>query len=383
MKEPFNKQLSILQVLPRLEMGGVERGTVDLVRALVNGRHHAFVASTGGTLVTDVVEAGGIHFDLPLYTKNPLKILINTYHLYKLIKKHNIDLIHCRSRAPAWSCWWATKMAHIAFITTIHGAYKTRPWIKKWYSRVMTKSHRVIAISDYIYNYILQLAPECKEKTVVIHRGIDIHYFDPAAVEESRLKMLKEKWGIIADKPIILFPARLTRLKNHTFLLKALRELSRHDFYCFIVGKGTSAYLKEVEDQIVSYKLEQKVRCVGACYDMPAAYLLADVVVQVAEHPEAFGRVVAEAQAMGVPVIAPACGGPQEILIDQVTGWLYNPSRLQEFLNSLQQALELSFLDKKKLASIARERVLKYFDSRTMLEKTLQVYLEVLQERSS
>jgi glycosyltransferase involved in cell wall biosynthesis len=149
------------------------------------------------------------------------------------------------------------------------------------------------------------------------------------------------------------------------------------------VGKGTSAYLKEVEDQIVSYKLEQKVRCVGACYDMPAAYLLADVVVQVAEHPEAFGRVVAEAQAMGVPVIAPACGGPQEILIDQVTGWLYNPSRLQEFLNSLQQALELSFLDKKKLASIARERVLKYFDSRTMLEKTLQVYLEVLQERSS
>lgn len=372
------QRLTVLQVLPRLEVGGVERGTVDLVQGLTAANIQAIVVSGGGQLVGDILKAKGLHLQLPVYSKNPLRILHNAYSLYRLIKEHSVSIIHCRSRAPAWSSWIAAKWAKIPFVTTIHGAYKTKPVFKKWYNNAMMKADKIIAISGYIESYIQQVAPKITNKICLIYRGVDCDYFNPKTVSPQRLETLTKQWELKPGLPLILCPARLTRLKNHVFLIQALKEVTALPFQCVIVGKGTANYIQELKNLIVSVGLQEKIYIKENCTDMPAAYLLADVVVQTANHPEAFGRVIAEAQAMGKPVLAPNKAGPQEIVILGKTGWLYEPNNKQSFLMHLKKIWALGQNNKNKLAEQTRANIIKNFDKKQMINATIAVYRQLI-----
>jgi glycosyltransferase involved in cell wall biosynthesis len=372
----------VLQVLPSLTTGGVERGTIDVAQALVAAGWRAVVASSGGALVREIERAGAAHVTLPVDSKNPLVIRRNIARLEQVIREYEVDLIHARSRAPAWSAYFAAKRAKRPFVTTFHGTYAIENRLKRWYNAIMTKGQRVIAISDFIGEHVVAEYGVARERVRVIHRGVDITSFDSARVSAERVIWMAREWRLPDGVPIIMLPGRLTRWKGQGVLIEAVARLARRDVCCLLVGadQGRAEYRRELEELVRARGLEGIVLSVDHCRDMPAAYMLADVVVSASTDPEAFGRVVAEAQAMGRPVIATDHGGAREIVRAGETGWLVPPGDAGALAEALAVALALDLPARQALGAAAIALVRASFNRERMCADTLAVYQEVLTE---
>ena len=371
----------VLQVLPSLGGGGVERGTVEMTAALTEAGWTALVVSSGGPMVRDIERAGGKHIQLPVHSKNFFVMRKNAKRIAAIVKEHGVDLIHARSRAPAWSAFWAAQQTGTPFVTTVHGPYSLGLPFKRLYNSIMTRGDRVIATSEFIRGYILDNYKKVDPDHIrVIHRGVNIDIFDPGKTTPARVIHLATTWRIPDGVPVVMLPGRLTRWKGHEILFNALALLKDRPVRCLIVGddQGRTAYRRELDAMVTKLGLQSVVHIVGGCRDMAAAYKLSDVVVSASTEPEAFGRVVAEAQAIGKPVIAPDHGAAPEILIPGVTGWLVPPSDPKSLADALTTALDLDTAARERLAQAAIARVHDNFTTKKMCDATIAVYRELL-----
>ena len=373
------KSYSVLQVLPHLNSGGLVSGAVEISEALQKTGMNSFVASAGGRREREITKAGGKVINFSLGSKNPIIMLLNVYKLSRIIKKYKINIIHARSRAPAWSAYFAAKKMGIPFVTTFHGTYSIQNKLKKKYNSIMVKSDRVIAISRFINNHILSNYNIDKDKIVTIHRGINIERFNYLKVADERLISLLKKFNIPEDSFVVLLPGRITRWKGHILLIEAIFKLQRSDIICLFVGdsQGRNKYYAELEKTLDKFKLKNNFRIIPNQSDMATIYKLADVVVSSSLDPEAFGRVIVEAQAMGRPTISANHGGGSEIIIDGLTGWLFKPGDADDLSDKINKALSLNKDNRDKLAINAIKRAKLNFNNETMCAKTLQVYAEL------
>ena len=371
----------VLQVVPELDVpGGTERSTVEIANALTAAGWQAIVASAGGAMQYQVESAGARHIQMPLKSKNPLQIRKNTKRLIELIEAESIDIIHARSRAPAWSAWHATQKTACHFITTFHGAYGTSGALKRRYNSIMTRGELVIANSQFTANHIMHTYPMEQKNLRVICRGVDISIYNPGAVTQARIIQLAGQWRLPDGKSVIMLPGRLTSWKGHPVLLEALTHLKRDDYVAVFVGdeQGRDDYRHQLERQVEQNGLGHIVRFAGPCRDMPAAYVSADVVVSASTKPEAFGRVIVEAQAMGRPVVAFEHGGAKETVLGGETGLLVEPGNAVELARALDAALDLTVERRQRMAEIAIPHIAENFTLDKMCDSTLAVYEEVL-----
>jgi glycosyltransferase involved in cell wall biosynthesis len=370
----------ILQVLPSLVTGGVERGTVEITRAIVEAGGAALVASAGGRMTVAVERAGGRHITLPLATKRPLAIWRNAERLTALIRAEGVTIVHARSRAPAWSGWLACRRTGAHFVTTYHGTYGENLPFKRRYNAVMAKGERVIAASRFIADLVVARHGVDRSRIRVIPRGVDPATFDPAAVSGDRMARLARAWRLPDDAVVVLLPGRLTSWKGQGVLIDAVARLTRRDVCCVLVGsdQGRRRYTARLIRQAEGLGIANRLRLAGECDDMPAALMLADVVVHASTEPEAFGRVVIEAQAMGRPVIASDLGGPVETVEQGVTGWRVAPGDAEALAAAIERVLELPADEREALGARAREAVLRGYTVAAMQAATLDVYREVI-----
>ena len=371
---------TVLQVVPRLVMGGVERGTIDVAAALVEYGWNAVVASEGGPMVRELERAGATHVTLPLASKNPFVIRNNIDRLVKLIVQHDVDIVHARSRAPAWSARYAAQRTGRRFVTTFHNAYGHASLLKRRYNAVMATGERVIAISQFVANHVATTYGVGRDRLRLIPRGVDVTRFESDSVSPERLVRLMHAWRLPDGAQTVLLPGRLTRWKGQLVFIEALARLARPDVNGVILGAGDAGYRRELEKAIAASGSGTTFRFVDDCADMAAAYMLADVVVSASVQPEGFGRVIIEAQAMGRPVIATAHGGAQETITPGDTGWLVPPGDAAALAAALKQVLDQD--PAARLAMSRREiaHVRAHFTSSLMAARTLTVYRELLPE---
>lgn len=372
----------VLQVLPDLDGGGgVERGTIDIARALGAAGWGALVASNSTRLAGRIDALGGRHCRLPVHSKNPLVMAANVRRLARLIEAMNVDIVHARSRAPAWSAYYAARATGRHFVTTMHGTHGTQAFYKRAYNAIMTRGERVIAISEFIARHIVETYGADPGRITVIPRGVDLDYFSPGAVSVERVVKLSRRWRLEDGAPVVMLPGRLTGWKGHAVLIQAMAHLTRRDAIGVMVGgeEGSEAYEKSLAAQAHELGLGGRVRFVGRCDDMPAAYMLADVVVSASTRPEAFGRVAAEAQAMGIPIVATDHGGSRETVLPGVTGWLVPPGAAEPMAEAIDQALKLDQSERETRASAGRRHVEAHFSLEMMCARTLAVYRDVLE----
>ena len=370
---------TVLQVLPALESGGVERGTIQMAQALAGADWRPLVASAGGAMVRELARIDAAHFELPLASKNYFRIQSNVDLLQKLIEDEGVDLVHARSRAPAWSAYKAARRTGVPFVTTCHSPYGHN-WLKHWYNGVMLKGDRVIAISNFVAEVMRQRYKISDDVMTVIPRGVDRSIFHPSAVSAERMIALGKSWRLPSDRPVVMLPGRLTRWKGATVLLQALAKLGRRDISCVLVGsdQGRASYRAELERIIIKNDLEHIAWVVGECRDMAAAYMLADVVVSASTEPEGFGRVAIEAQAMGRPLIATDHGGSTETVIPGETGWLVPPGDADTMAEALDATLSMTAEERQWMADNAMANVAEKFTVELMCERTLEVYRALL-----
>jgi glycosyltransferase involved in cell wall biosynthesis len=367
----------ILQVLPALQTGGVERGTVEITQAITRAEGVALVASAGGRMVPMIAHAGGRHIAMPLDSKNPVTIWRNAERLAALIRAERVGIVHARSRAPAWSAWLACRRTGARFVTTYHGAYSENAPFKRWYNSVMARGEIVIVASRFIADLVHARHGVPEPRIRLIPRGVDPAVFDPALVSPDRIARLARAWRLPDGLTTIVLPGRLTAWKGHATVLDAVARLGRNDLCCVFVGsdQGRARYSESLRQRAEALGIAERVRLVGECDDMPAAYRLSDVVVHASTQPEAFGRVVIEAQAMARPVIAADLGGPVETVIDGETGWRVRPGDPEALAGAIARVLAMPPAHRLALGAQARALVPTV---EAMRDATLRVYAEVL-----
>ena len=370
----------ILQVLPALEGGGVEQGTIEMVQAIGNSGGKALVASAGGRLAADVTAAGGRHVTLPLTTKNPFRIWRNAAALARLIRTEQVRVVHARSRAPAWSALIAAKRTGARFLTTYHAPYAEGSPGKRAYNAVMARGERVIAISHFVAELVRERHAVPSGRIRLIHRGVDPAVFDPDALDEARLAVLRNEWNLTGGERILLLPGRLSRWKGHDVLIDALRWSRTERLVAVFAGplERRDRYVAELRKQAEAVGVAARVRFAGACNDMPAAFALADLVVNPSTLPEGFGRIVIEAQAMRRPVIAADHGGAVETVEHGVSGWRVQPCDPVALAAAIDRVLGLSAAERDAVGLQARRSVLARYTTAAMQKATLGVYAELL-----
>ncbi len=380
MNKGKEKSPVVLQVLPELETGGVEVGTVEVASELKEHGIINFVASQGGRMVYNLERIKVKHLTLPLKSKNPFTMWRNAKKLEAFIKENGINIVHARSRAPAWSAYWAAKRAGVKFMTTFHGTYGLGPWgIKKVYNKIMTYGERVIAISNHIKAHMLKNYKVDESKITLIHRCADIERFAPEAVTTERMINKIKEYHIAEDKPVILLPGRITRWKGQHLLIEALAKMTNRNFYCIIAGdsQGRQKYMSYLESLVKKYHLEQNVAFFGRYSDVPALMMVSNVILSTAIEPEAFGRIAIEGQAMGKIVIASDIGGSLDTVVDGVTGKLFKSNDAQSLADALDWALELPMVKSKKISAAGIKNVREHFTKQIMCDKTIEVYKEL------
>jgi glycosyltransferase involved in cell wall biosynthesis len=375
----------VLQVLPSLVTGGVERGTVEITQAVAEAEGVALVASAGGPMVASVQRAGGRHFTLPLRAKDPITIWRNAARLEALIRAENVTIVHARSRAPAWAAWLACRRTGAHFVTTYHGVYGEDLPFKRRYNAVMAKGEIVIAASHYVADVVRRRHKVDPALIRVIPRGVDPMVFNPDIMAADRIARMAQTMRAPDGFFTVVMPGRLTTWKGQAILLQAIARLSRQDVCCVLIGsdQGRTKYTQELEKIGETLGIADRVRIIGQVEDIPAALMLSDVVVHASTQAEAFGRVVIEAQSMGRPVIASNLGGPSETVEHGVTGWLTNPGDVDALVSALENVLAMDAGARMDLGVRARASVLKGYTLRAMREATLDVYEAVLGGRTA
>jgi len=377
MLAPPDSPTVVLQVLPSLRTGGVERGTVEIAQAITKAAGIALVASAGGPMVQAVERAGGRHIMLPLDSKNPFTIWRNAARLEALIRAEHVTIVHARSRAPAWSAWLACQRTGAHFVTTYHGTYSEEFPLKRRYNEVMARGEIVIAASHFIKDLIIARYGTAPDRIRVIPRGVDRAVFDPRNIVPDRLARLARTWRLPEGVPTVVLPGRVTQWKGHAVLLEAIALMQHQDVCCVLVGsaQGRERYAASLVQQAERLGIGGRVRLVGHCDDMKTALMLSDVVVHASTEPEAFGRVVIEAQAMGRPVIAADLGGPVETVVEGITGWRVKPGDPGALAAAIDHVLRLDAGELRALGERARASV-PTLDA--MCDATLDVYEAVL-----
>lgn len=370
---------AVLQVLPSLVSGGVERGTLEIAEALIGAGFRAFVASAGGPLVAPLEALGARHVMLPLATKSPAGIWRNAGALAALVRTEGIGILHARSRAPAWSALIAARRTGARFVTTYHGTYNEGFPGKRLYNSVMARGDRVIAISEFIAGLVRQRHGVPADRLRVILRGIDERLFDPLRVEPQRVAALRAAWGVPEGRPVVMLPGRITRWKGQGVLVEAMARLPG-DAVALLVGDSgaKAAFREELEGRIAALGLQERVHLVGHAADMPAALLIAGVMVHASTDPEAFGRTVIEAQAMERVVVASDLGGPRETVEDGVTGFRVPPGDPAALAAALARVLAMPAEERAAMGARARAAVLVRCTTARMAAATLAVYRELL-----
>ena len=384
---------TILQIIPRLDTGGAELSAIEITEAIVRAGGQALVATEGGRMAARIAACGGEIVPFPAGTKNPLRIWANARALERLIRERGVDLIHARSRAPAWSALLAARRTRIPFVTTYHGAYAENGRLKRLYNSVMARADVVIANSEYTAGLIRQRYGTPDERIRVIHRGVDLARYRPEAVSPVRVEALRQAWGVAPGQPVILQAARLTAWKGQRVLIEAaalLRDRGQLGRAIIVLagdaqGRGTGDMLRR---EAAAHGLDGCVRLVGHVDDMAAAFASAHVTVIASTEPEAFGRTATEAQALGCPVIATAIGAPPETILaaprtpqSGATGWLVPPADAPALATALAAALGLPTDVRMALGARARDHVARHFTLDEMKRATLAVYDQQLRGR--
>ncbi len=377
---------TLLQVTPELETGGAEQTTLDIAAAVVRAGGRALVASRGGRMAPRLQAVGGELLVMPAQSKNPLVIIGNAVRLSRIIREQNVSLIHARSRAPAISALIAARATGIPFLATYHGVYRAKSAIKRMYNSVMTQGAVTIANSDYTRERVIAEHGIAPDKVIAIARGVDLERFDPAVVAPDRIAALAAGWKIDpADRRVkILLAGRLTRWKGQRLLVEAaarLKAAGRDDFLILLAGddQGRGSYRAALDTAIRHAGLEDSVRIVGHCNDMPAAYLLADVACAPSLDPEPFGRTAVEPQAMGRPALAADHGGARETVIAGKTGWLVAPGDVDAWARALAEAIDAGPARRAAMGAAGQTRARRLYSAKAMCEATLGVYATLLE----
>ena len=380
-------KLKVLQVIPKLSYGGAEIGCYDLAHYLHENNCSSYIITSGGALVKYINRNKVKLIKLPVQSKNPILILFNAIILTILILILNINVVHARSRAPAWSCLIATKITGRKFVTTFHGTYNFNSSIKKLYNSVMVRSNLIIAGSNFIFSHINQnyskyLTP--KKKFLVIFRGINTNYYDPNSIKESDEIKLKNKWKISSEKKIILLPGRLTTWKGQEMFIEALNNLKNNEpekkFVAIILGndQGRKIYKKTLQRLVEQYRLIENVIFIDHFELMPLAYKISDIIVSSSIEPEAFGRVSVEAQSMEKPVIASNIGGSNETIINEKTGFLFPAGKVDKLSEKISHIFDLDQSTLNSMGIEGRKNVIKKFDVEKMCFSTYSEYKKLL-----
>lgn len=373
----------VMQIIPELGPGGAEQGCIDIAGEIVKSGSQAIVVSHGGARVHELTRKGAMHVNLPVHSKNPFIIWRNIKRLRKIIRHYNVDIVHVRSRAPAWSAIFAVKKTNARYMTTCHAPYNISGKLKRFYNSAITKGERVIAISNHVANYLLKNYDIDQRNIRLIHRGVNLDKFHPNVVTPAQIIQISKEWRLPDGASIVMLPGRITRWKGHLVLIDAMAKLNRQDIFCVLIGsdQGRTDYREELENAIKEKNLGGQIRIINHCNDMPAAYMLSTVVVSASTDPEGFGRVPIEAQAMGRPIIATDHGGAQETIIRNETGWLVPPNDSESLSRAINEALNLDASQRAVLANHAINHIANNFTKEIMADKTLNVYAELLQEK--
>lgn len=382
---------TLLQVTPELETGGAEQTTIDVAHAVVAQGGKALVATRGGRMAARLEADGGRLAQMPAQSKNPLVMLGNAARLIDLIRREKVSLVHARSRAPAFSALWAAHATKVPFVATYHGVYNAKSGLKRWYNAVMTKGAVVIANSEYTREHVIREHGVAADKVVAIPRGVDLSRFEPDVVSADRIEALRRAWGVAADERRlkVLLAGRLTRWKGQSLMVQAmalLKARGQDKVLLLLAGddQGRKGYRAELEAAIAQAGLQDAVKLVGHCDDMPAAYLLADLAIAPSLEPEAFGRTAVEPQVMGRPVMAADHGATRETVVPGETGWLVTPGDAEAWAAALLEAVEIGASGRQSMGQAARLRARRLYSVDAMCEATLKVYAQVLGlERSS
>jgi glycosyltransferase involved in cell wall biosynthesis len=380
-------KLNVLQVIPKLGYGGAETGCYDIAHFLSENDCGSFLATSGGELIKFIKKDKVRLIRLPVHSKNPILILFNTLVLVIYIFLFKINIIHARSRAPAWSCYFASLITRRTFVTTFHGTYNFKSNIKKFYNSIMLRAKLTIAGSNFIFSHINENYSEylSKEKKLrVIFRGINVDYFNPKNISVLKQEKLKQEWDLSSNKFTILLPGRLTHWKGQEKFIESLNILIEDynviNFQAVILGsdQGRKVYSKKLINLVQRYRLNKKIKFIQHCKEMPLAYSLADVVVSASIEPEAFGRVSVEAQAMGKPIVASNIGGSKETIINKTTGFLYKHDDPRELAKILNTVIQLPMDELKFMGIEGRKNVTKKFDVETMCQSNLKEYKRLI-----
>lgn len=376
----IDRPFTILQVLPKLDTGGAERVAIEICEAIQNAGHKALIACEGGPLTNAALRTGAEIIPLPLDTKSPLALHRNARRLQSLIRDRHVSLVHAHSRAPAWSALWATRAAKTPFVTTYHGAYSETSAIKRRYNSVMAQGDRVIAVSHFIADLIRARYNLKEDRLRTIHGGVDTQKFDPAAVLGDRVTRLARDWRVDMSQPTIMLPGRLTSWKGQSLLIAALAQLRHRDAIAILAGgdQGRSHYTAGLIAAAEALGIAGRLRLTGHSEDMPAAMMLADIVVNASTDPEAFGRTIIEAQSMGRIVIAANHGGARETILPNETGFLFPPADATALAATIDAALDLPPDARIAWGQNARAHVAQNYSIAAMQHAVLGVYAELL-----
>ncbi len=377
----------VLQVIPKLGYGGAETGCYDIAHYLPENNCESFIVTSGGELTKFIDKKKVKLIRLPVHSKNPILILLNTIILIGIILFYNITIVHARSRAPAWSCLIASKVTGRKFVTTFHGTYNFSGKLKKFYNSVMVRSDLIIAGSNFIFSHIKENYAsliDIKKKFLVIFRGINVDYFDPSTTIETEEKKLLKKWEILDNKKIILMPGRLTSWKGQELFIEAVNlvniELGYKAFYAVILGsdQGRDLYRKKLNRLCEQYRISKQIKFIDHCKDMALAYKISDIVISASIEPEAFGRVSVEAQSMQKLIIASNIGGSNETIIDEKTGLLFEAGDSKSLSKKIIRALTMDESTLKTIGIEGRKNIIKKFNVEKMCFSTYSEYKRLL-----
>ncbi len=382
----MSSNLKVLQVIPKLGYGGAETGCYDIAHYLPENNCGSFIITSGGELIKFIDKKKVKLIKLPVHSKNPILILINALLISSIILFYKINIVHARSRAPAWSCLIACKLTGRKFVTTFHGTYNFKSKLKKFYNSVMVRSDLIIAGSNFIFSHINENYSKYlsfKKKLLVIFRGINVDYFDPETKLESDEKKLLKVWDINKDKKIILLPGRLTSWKGQELFIEAINlvniELGYESFYGIILGsdQGRDLYKKKLTRLSEQYRMNSQVRFIDHCNDMALAYKVSDIVVSASIEPEAFGRVSVEAQSMQKVIIASNIGGSNETVVDGKTGFLFQSGDAQSLSKTILKVLNMNDASLKLIGSEGRKNIIQKFNVEKMCFSTYSEYKKI------
>ena len=383
----MSSNIKVLQVIPKLGYGGAETGCYDIAHYLPENGCESFIVTSGGELTKFVDKKKVKLIKLPVHSKNPLLILINTILLIGIILFFKISIVHARSRAPAWSCLFATKLTNRKFVTTFHGTYNFSGKLKRFYNSVMVRSDLIIAGSNFIFSHIKENYSEFltnQKKFLVIFRGINVDYFDSSTKLENDEKNLLKKWNINDEKKIILMPGRLTSWKGQELFIEAINlvkiELGYEAFHAIILGndQGRDLYKKKLIRLTEQYRLTNQIKFIDHCEDMALAYKVSNIIVSASIEPEAFGRVAVEAQSMKKLIIASNIGGSNETINDEKTGFLFKSGDAESLSKKIIHALTMDETSIKLIGKEGRSNIIKKFNVEKMCFSTYSEYKRLL-----